>query len=225
MIAQILFSRTVRALRWVLGCATLVIVVSGCEKESGPTKVSGQVIEVSTGRPVPNAQVQLRASSPNGRINIAGGGGPNAQGAPHTADAQGNFAFTFEAKKNINYSLLAFRAPYYWGIPGREVDIEGGRANNDVRIPVSAFAWVRYLIVNELPKPPNSIYDLYITGHASGLGISIYQPRDTVIIERVASAYTYKIIWRIRDNQGKETRYDKDILVPPLDTLTLRIPF
>lgn len=88
-----------------------------------------------------------------------------------------------------------------------------------------AFAWVRYLIVDELPKPPNSIHSLYISGHGSGLAIDIYNPRDTVIIERVASAYAYKTIWIIRDKQGKGTRYDKDTLVPPLDTLTIRIPF
>jgi hypothetical protein len=202
----------------------LGIVVSGCEKESGPTKVSGQVVEFYTGKPVPYGQVQLGASNPNGQINIiAGSGGPNAKGDPHLADAQGRFTFTFEAKRNINYSLLARLDPYYYG--NIQVPIDGGRANNDVRVPVSAFAWVRYVIVNELPKPPNSVHTLYITGHGSGLGISIYQPRDTVIIERVTGGTDTRTTWNITDRQGKSTRYDKNTLVPPLDTLDVRIPF
>ena len=136
----------------------LGIGVSGCEKESGPTKVSGQVVEFYTGKPVPYGQVQLVASNPNGRINLTGSGGPNAQGDPHVADAQGRFAFTFAAKRNVNYGLNARLAPYHYG--NTEVTIDGGRANNGLRVPVRAFAWVRYVVVNELPKPPNSVHTL-----------------------------------------------------------------
>lgn len=201
----------------------LGIVASGCEKESGPTKVSGQVVEFYTGKPVPYGKVQLVASNPNGQINIAGSGGSSAKGDPHLADAQGRFTFTFEAKRNINYWLLARLDPYYYG--NIEVTIDGGRANNDVRVPVSAFAWVRYVVVNELPKPPNSVHTLYVTGHGSGLGISIYQPRDTVIVERVTGGTDTRTTWIVTDRQGKSTRYDKNTLVPPLDTLDVRIPF
>jgi hypothetical protein len=223
MIAQILSSQTVRTFCWGLGCALLGIVASGCDKESGPTKVSGQVVERYTGKPVPYGQVQLMASNPNGRINIMGGGGPNATGDPHVADAQGRFTFTFEAKRNINYGLRGGLDPYYYGYT--EVSVDGGRANNGVRVPVYAFAWVRYVVVNELPKPPNSVHTLYITGHGSGLGISLYQPRDTVFIERVTGGTNTSTTWMVTDRQGKSTRYNKNTLVPPLDTLDVRIPF
>jgi hypothetical protein len=198
-------------------------VVSGCDKESGPTKVSGQVVEFYTGKPVPYGRVQLLASNPNGPINIAGGGGANATGDPHVADAQGRFTFTFEAQRKVNYELLARLDPYYYG--QIKVSIAGGRANHEVRVPVSAVAWVRYVIVNELPKPPNSVHTLYITGHGSGLGISLYQPRDTVIIERVTGGTNTRTYWDVTDWQGQRTRYDKNTLVPPLDTLDVRIPF
>ncbi|OGX83340.1 hypothetical protein BEN47_03335 [Hymenobacter lapidarius] len=223
MIAHILSSQTVRTFCWGLRCAMLGIVVSGCEKESGPTKVSGQVVEFYTGKPVPYGKVQLLASNPNGRINIVNGGGLNAKGDPHLADAQGRFTFTFEAQRNINYGLRGRLDPYYFG--NTEVSIDGGRANNDLRVPVFAFAWVRYVIVNELPKPPNSVHSLYITGHGSGLGINIYQPRDTVIIERVIGGTNTRTTWFVRDRQGKSTQYDKNTLVPPLDTLDVRITF
>ncbi|WP_457084446.1 hypothetical protein [Hymenobacter sp. HD11105] len=225
MMAHILSSQTVRTFCWGLRCAMLGIVVSGCEKESGPTKVSGQVVEFYTGKPVPYGQVQLGVSTPTGQINIMGmgSGGPNATGDPQLADAQGRFTFTFQAKRNSNYSLLGRLDPYYYG--NIYVPIDGGQANNDVRVRVRAFAWVRYVIVNELPKPPKSVHTLYITGHGSGLGISLYQPRDTVIIERVTGGTDTRTTWIVTDWQGKSTRYDKTTLVPPLDTLDVRIPF
>ena len=84
---------------WVLSaaaCATL----TECQKESGPTRVSGQVMEMSTGQPVPNAQVYLTKYSGGGSGSIvgAGGGGYSAQGVPYLADSQGRFAFTFNAE-------------------------------------------------------------------------------------------------------------------------------
>ena len=222
--AHLLSSQTVRTFGWGLGCALLGIAVSGCDKESGPTKVSGQVVERYTGKPVPHGQVQLMASNPNGRpINIMGGGGPNATGDPHVADAQGRFTFTFEAKRKSNYGLRGGLDPYYYGYT--EVSIDGGRANNELRVLVYAVAWVRYVVVNELPKPSKTVHTLYITGHESGLGISLYQPRDTVIIKRVTGGTTTSTTWVVTDWQGQRTRYDKNTLVPPLDTLDVRIPF
>jgi hypothetical protein len=57
------------------------------------------------------------------------------------------------------------------------------------------------------------------------LGISLYQPRDTVIIERVTGGTNTRTYWDVTDWQGQRTRYDKNTLVPPLDTLDVRIPF
>ena len=225
MFRAIFFLRSARVGgRWVCGVAGAVWLLSGCQKESGPTQVAGQVVESYSGQPVPNAQVQLTKYSGGGLGSIggAGGGGFSAQGAPYLTDAQGRFAFTFNAEAAGSYSLRASRLPYYQNAPP-ELTLSNGRANNDLRVPVYASAWARYVLVDELPKRPGSTYSVYVGGY--GPGFRLYHPRDTAIVYPVSANYAYRVIWIVTDEHGQDTRYEKAVLIPPLDTVTVRLPF
>ncbi len=217
------FSRGTFGLTWSLFGAVL-LALNGCQKESGPTAVVGQVVEFSTGQPVPNAQVRLTkyGGGSSGSIGGAGSGGFSAQGAPYLADAQGHFEFTFNAESHGSYALRASKGPYYQEASDREVILSNGRPNRDLHVPVYASAWARYVLVNELPKK-SLPYSVYVGGY--GQGFRLYHPRDTTIVYPVASGFAYKVIWIVTDAQGQDTNYEKDVLVPPLDTLTVRLPF
>ncbi|AWM31487.1 hypothetical protein [Hymenobacter nivis] len=202
----------------LLALAALGGCALGPDKSQGPTTAAGQVVEMSTSKPLPNAQVQVwvfRGGSVGGS-----GGGFAALGAPHPADAQGRFAFGFDAEEGGSYRLRAFRDPGYLTNWGYDVGVSNGQENNDLRVPVQAPAWLRFVIVDEIPK--NRIW-LNVGGY--GQGFTLPYPRDMVIIRPMASDIASKVIWTITDEKGKDTQYSKDILVPPLDTLTVRIPF
>lgn len=206
---------------WLFYC-TAVAALCGCEKSSGPTQVSGHVVEYSTGQPVPYAEVQLLVShAQSGGFNIiSGSSGPDAVGAPHVADANGAFVFSFDAKEAHHYFLCASGAPNYLNALGRETNIEGGRANKDQRVPVYARAWVRVQLVDEPPKS-----DVYISVQGfENDGISLHHPRDTVFVRWTLAGFKPSIAWFINE-QGKERQSYVQIQPTPLDTVTVRIPF
>lgn len=190
----------------------------GPDESQGMTVVAGQVVDGSNGQPLANAQVGVWGFYSSG--SLGGGGGYSALGAPHLADAQGRFSFQFEAAKGTAYTLRAFRAPGYVTNWGTDVNVNNGQANNNLRVPVQAPAWLRFVIVDE---PPKSRVWLDVYGY--GQGFRLNHPRDTVLVRPMDSNLASKVIWIIKDERGVDTQYSKDILVSSLDTLTVRIPF
>ena len=225
MFRTIFFLRSARVSGWGLcGAAWVVWLLTGCQKESGPTQVAGQVVEFYSGQPVPNAQVQLTKYSGAGLGSLggAGGGGFSAQGTPYVTDAQGRFAFTFNAESAESYSLWASRLPYYQQAPP-ELTLRKGRANNNWRVPVYASAWARYVLVDELPKRAGSTYSVYVGGESPTF--RLYHPRDTTLVRLVSANHAFLVIWLVTDEHGQDTRYEQSVLIPPLDTVTVRLPF
>lgn len=215
----VFFVRRTRFLGWVLSgvvCATLV----GCQKESGPTRVSGQVTEMSTGQPVPNAQVHLtKFSGGSGGIIGTGGGGYSAQGTPYVADGQGRFAFTFNAESHGLYGLRA-EGTYY--LNGPNVSLHNGQVNEDVRVKVYAATWLRFQLVDELPK--GDTRGLYITGY-DDQGVRLNNPHDTILVRQGVIGFINPLYWSVIDSKGVETSSRQNVNPRPLDTLTVRIPF
>ncbi|AMJ66390.1 hypothetical protein [Hymenobacter sp. PAMC 26628] len=207
----------------VRGWWWLAALLGGCalgpDKSQGPTTAAGQVVEMGTNKPLPNAQVQVWAFRGGG---VGGsGGGFAALGAPHLADAQGRFAFGFDAEEGGSYRLRAFRDPGYLTNWGYDVGVSNGQENNDLRVPVQAPAWVRIQLVDE---PPKNRISIYISGY-EGNGERISHPRDTALIRPCIAGLTKSINWFITNDKGLETSAHQDVDLKALDTLTVRIPF
>lgn len=194
----------------------------GCQKESGPTQVSGQVVDIQTGQPRAYVPVYVTKSTGSGAAGLfgSGGGGYTAQGAPYPSDGQGRFAFAFNAEARGSYALRAERFPDY--LSGPEAPVSNGQANRDVRLPVYTAAWVRLQLVDAPPK--GDTRSLYLSGYENN-GDRLNNPHDTVLVRRGTVGFPLQLFWSITDSRGAETSHRQDVDLRPLDTVTVRVPF
>ena len=207
------------ALRWMAGALLLV----GCADPDGegPTTVSGQVVSETTRQPVPRPpQVQLwqRAQSTG---SLTGGVAYAPLGSPHATDAQGRFAFSFEAEARREYVLRAADALGYYTDWARAPRLTGGQGNAAVVLPVVAPAWIRLDLVDELPR--NRVW-MFFSGFGGG-GLQLPYPRDTSVVFPYLAGQENFIYWRITNAQGQETTGQRTFIQAPLDTQRVRIAF
>ncbi|WP_375416926.1 hypothetical protein [uncultured Hymenobacter sp.] len=198
--------------RWLwLICLTLL---GACNDDptTGRTRVQGQVVQQQSRQPVGAGSVQVYLASR--------GGGYRPVGDPYPCDAQGQFAFDFEAEQENGYLLTAEAPPGYitdWAVAPQ---LTAGRQNKDVTVPVLAPAWVRLVLVDE---PPKSRVTMTITGY-SGSGETLRYPKDTILVRPILAGLTPSIAWFIND-QGQDKQSYQEIQTTALDTVTVRIPF
>lgn len=95
-------------------------------------------------QPVGNGTVQVYLAS------SAGGYRPVGQAAP--CDAQGRFAFSFDAERKNGYLLKADAEPGYVTDWALAPELTAGRSNKGVVVPVLSPAWVKLVLVDEPPK-------------------------------------------------------------------------
>ena len=209
--------------RW----AAAALLLAGCtdREGAGPTVVNGQVVESSSRRPVPRSpQVQLWQRRQTGG-SLTGGAAYIPIGAPQPTDAEGRFAFSFEAEATHEYVLRADDAGlgYYtdWAAAPR---LAGGRGNAGVQLPVYAPCWVRIDLVDTLPR---SQVNFFFSGFGGG-GSTVPYPRDTTLYFRYIAGGGQQtfIYWRITQNgPGPEVTDSRTFIQPPLDTQRIQILF
>ncbi|OWP63652.1 hypothetical protein CDA63_07620 [Hymenobacter amundsenii] len=199
----------------------MLLLLSGCIKQ-GPTLVLGLVVDKDTDQPVPNAEVQVHAFSGGG--SSGGGGYGPALGGPYRADADGKFAFTFEADRGKTYRLDAYGPLGHFSVD-QGVEVENGRTNRNLRIPVRAPGWVRVRIIDE---PPTANEGQIIVGgfgnpgYSSGLSLM----QDETFVRYIGAHIPSKVSWIIKDYARKtEIEGHQDINIPSLDTVTVTIRF
>src|ERR1700733_13355150 len=95
-----------------------LLAFTGCTKSSGPSSVSGQVVDQITGRGVPYAQVVVIGQN----SNVVGAGG-NQGAANTTADGNGNFSINFTAESGNSYEVNATANNYISGQANSFTDI------------------------------------------------------------------------------------------------------
>ncbi|WP_375416927.1 hypothetical protein [uncultured Hymenobacter sp.] len=179
---------------------------------TGRTSVAGQVVQQQSRQPVGAGSVQVYLASR--------GGGYRPVGSPYPCDAQGKFSFDFDAEQQNGYLLTAEAPPGYitdWALAPQ---LTAGRQNKDVLVPVLAPAWVRLVLVDELPKSRATVY---LSGY-DGPGDVLSYPRDTILIRPALADFPRKIIWGINET-GIIQQYSQDVKLAPLDTVTVRIAF
>jgi len=135
---------------WMPGLAGLALLLAGCEKDtSGPTRVSGQVVEANSRQAVARPpQVQVWG------LTRGSGGSYTPVGDPQPTDGQGNFSFSFPADAGRSYVLRATGGLGYYTDWGLAPALQGGQKNAGVQVPVYAPAWVRVDLVDEPPPQP-----------------------------------------------------------------------
>jgi hypothetical protein len=105
----------------------MTVLLTACEQLDweGHTLVAGQVIDINSRQPIPNATVLL-----NSKPNLSAE--PTVVFQSYQADSLGRFSFHFEAEKERQYELDAH-------VPGRYepvfvIIINGGRKHTDLKL-------------------------------------------------------------------------------------------
>jgi 5-hydroxyisourate hydrolase-like protein (transthyretin family) len=198
----------------LLYCLLLALACASCTKDptTGTTTVEGQVVEDQSRQPVPGATVQLYHKQ---------NGGYQAVGNRIPTNAQGRYAFSFEATSTTGYFLTAIAAPGYFTPEQNAPYLTAGRANTGVTIALLAPAWVRLQLVDE---PPKNRVSMFISGY-EGNGDRLYYPRDTVLVRPLIAGFSGRINWVVTNEQGNDNQYFQTIQVGALDTAKVRIAF
>ena len=188
---------------------------AGCNDDptTGPTQVEGVVVQRQSRQPVGNGTVQVWLAS--------NGGGYGPVGTPQPCDAQGRFAFAFDATSEAGYLLKAQAPPGYLTDWAEAPELTAGRKNTGLTVPVLAPAWVRLVLVDE---PPKSRVTISVQGHR-GSGETLLYPRDTTYVRPVLADFKLSIAWFIYEQGRQDKQSYKEIQATPLDTVTVRIPF
>ncbi|MDU0369331.1 hypothetical protein ACFPAF_02895 [Hymenobacter endophyticus] len=199
-------------------CSLLALsgLLSACQKQDGPTLVEGQVIEMKTNKPVPYATIEVYGQRGSGLHT-----GYNPSATPQQADANGRFSFQFEAAEGTSYLLKAFSKAGHASKWGQEPNVEEGRKNKNLVIPVAAPAWLK-IRVEQRPGPvPDAINvwgPWYDQGYISNLDL---RPKDygTVSYHVVDSTLptTTTVNWEVNYG-GQLTRYHQPFTLQPFDT-------
>jgi hypothetical protein len=199
------------------GLAGLALLLAGCEKDtSGPTRVSGQVVEANSRQAVARPpQVQVWG------LTRGSGGSYTPVGDPQPTDGQGNFSFSFPADAGRSYVLRATGGLGYYTDWGLAPTLQGGQKNAGVQVPVYAPAWVRVDLVDE---PPRSRVWIDLWGWEGG-SMQLALPRDTVFVFPYFAGTNRLLMSELTNEQGVRTRVSRTLTLAPLDTQRVRIAF
>jgi len=200
----------------ILGFLGLV-VFTDCTKSSGPSSVSGQVVDNTTGKGVPYAQVFVVGAS-TGTIGALG----NQQNGSATADANGNYSINFDASGGNYYSVTA-QSPFYFQSQAiSDVGINAGK-NSNVKIPLVPEGWVRINLVNVPPLDTIREFILYGFDGEVDDNESIYQNKSYVVqgYGNTMTNFTY----RIRIGTVLNSSLSGSVYIKALDTVTFTINY
>ncbi|MDQ3073009.1 MAG: hypothetical protein M3Q97_07095 [Bacteroidota bacterium] len=197
----------------------LPAVAASCLKESGTTTVEGQLVDATTGQPVPYGQVTLKFSP----VGSGGVGGFGVE-EEHTADAGGNFSFKFDASSSNQYKVDGYKINYYFGAHEDGETIKGGRRIKNLSVKLKPMAFVRYHI-----QDVDSL-DHLSAGFSSSL-CNIWERSfrgagtDTQVICRTLGNIPIELNWSLKTKAGELKVYEKDYILPAHDTTTIPIYF
>ncbi|KAA9331832.1 peptidase associated/transthyretin-like domain-containing protein [Adhaeribacter soli] len=194
----------------------LLIAATSCEQSrSGPTVVEGQVVERISGKPVPDAFVQLY--QPGKTFSS----GYSKAGDPYRTDGNGNFSFSYDAETESSYLLMGHSNKGHYTDWQEAPNLSNGRKNKDVKVKVNAPAWVRIKLIDELPK---SKVWLAIAGYAGPVD-NLSFPKDTIFYRFTTADFARRVTWEITDTLAIKTLRYQDYYVAGMDTVTVEIKF
>ncbi len=162
--------------------ATSLLSFNSCKKEKeneGQTKVHGQILEKGSGKPIAGATVQL-IENDYYTYNIE-----ETIVQETLTDADGRYAFEFEADRDEDFKVAAYAPLYYTNNPdgnlGRTVDNGKTQTQNVELVP---YAWLKVRFINQTNADGvdvNPFAGESIIGGATS-GYQIYNNPDATII-------------------------------------------
>ncbi len=180
--------------------------------------MEGQLVDATTGQPVPYGQVTLHARS----VGSSSGGYGTLE--EHTADADGNFSFKFDASSGIDYKVDGYKINYYYGAHEDGETIKGGRRIKNLSVKLKPMAFVRY-----------HIQDVDSLGYnGAGLNATLCnvsernftsQATDTSIVCSEFGNQEINIAWYRFEGGPAVKMYNMGIYLPAHDTTTVNINF
>jgi hypothetical protein len=188
-----------------------------CKKWSGEgkTTVEGQVIDITTQEPVPFAVIRIDAADKD-----AAYGGYNKFIKEETADAHGNFSFSFEAESNLSYSLSGgIKNKYY---TAEEVLPRSAHKNKDLKVKLQPYGWVKVKLINEPPLDVAEIVSQYYHNYTF---VNMLIKNDTTTFLQVDGNKPTIIYYWIRPNGNTQLAFSPSIFAPALDTTELIIKY
>ncbi|UPL47979.1 hypothetical protein [Hymenobacter sublimis] len=194
-----MFIRTV----WYLsGLLALGLLSSSCSFfEHGQTTLAGSVVDSVTGQGVGQAQVAVFANPRGGFYSTF-----TQVGNWRDTDAQGRFAFAFEAESGTDYVIRASsrrgETPYL-----SAPFVKAGRRNKSLRVPVLAHAWVAIHLRDEGVR--SDAVNINVWGFAQS--ITIRPPLDTLLYWPVPAGDKNVVGWQLN---GSRTVSDTQTRIP-----------
>ena len=200
-------------------CFLGMVGLTACTKSSGPSSVSGQVVDQITGKGVPYAQVTVIGQN----SNVVGAGGQQG-GANTTADANGNFSMNFDATAGNSYEVNATAKNYLSGQANSYTDISAGK-NTNVKVYIEAEGFVRFNLVNI--QPMDTIWEFVLDDFGNNAPSFQLLHKDTSFIVygigNTFTHFTYKI-----NKYGLANgfiTYNDTIYIKALDTVSYIIKY
>ena len=203
----------------VIYAIILLFLLASCHKDGsgllstgdGKTTVEGKVTEIGSNKPIANAQVNLRSLP---------GGSTTALYRTDTTvytDANGNYAFSFDADKERSYEVQPKLELY--NNTNKYKPVTSNRKNK-IDLELDAYAWVRVHIINEPPldtvlyvgfngfeNPPNGIYGAFSSD-------------STIIGKVIGNKNDYLMtFWKYTKLNALENKMRIDYYAPAHDTV------
>ena len=213
-------------MRYAFLILVTLALLAGCRKaDEGPTTASGRVMDTATGQGVGGAVVTLYASGGGG--NILTGSSPQVQ-QQTTADAQGHYAFSFEADKERRYELQGAAAGFLNGSSESQprVALTKGR-KNEKDVPLRPEGYLRVRFLSPMPVPNATVnlldprsYQLGDIGvRADMLGSAV----DTTFVVPCEGGVQVRVRWVIDTNAS--FYHEQTVFCPAHDTTDYTIRF
>jgi len=178
----------------------------------GNTRVKGQVVDLFTGEPIPDAYVELL------------GGKTGSFYAPNLIDSfptdhEGKFDFTFYAKKGADYSVRGSSHKLYRSSPGLYYDLKDGWRNGNVKLQLHPLGWVKVNWKNVPPIDYARLYCHFIEGPTA-----IITNVDTFLIGALWGGGTSNLAC-FYTKANITTNIPNDVMVLALDTVQITIEY
>ena len=199
-------------------CLILSATLLSCKKVilgEGTTRAKGQVVDLWSGEPIPDAWVELMAQK-NGSWYGAG------VIDSFTTDEEGKFDFTFEAERGIDYSVRGSYDELYNNYSHFEVDLKDGWSNKNLKLELHPWAWIK---INYINVPPiDTVYSLSCNSFHNYVPGIDWVYKDTFQFGYTLSNIENRLVIFIRRTYFTE-RIIKEVYLTPLDTVEITIEY
>ena len=187
---------------------TFLLIGASCNKETGPTFVSGTVQDKTTFTGVDNANVGLFEYDDESAFGLSGTLLDEVY-----SDASGNFTFNFTARKGYSYYVQAIKEQY-WNDQSNNVtfiDVLGGTSNIDVYLQPDGYLKLHIKNVNTY----NNLDYISISDFGSFYGNEV----DTIVVGLALGNAENRIVWGVVINGIPPAENNIELLYcPPFDT-------